>query len=47
MYEVKKNKHKTVLWLTLDKEEALSVGKKHKAKVYKGQELIEDYSRKK
>ena len=44
MYEVV---GRGIYWLTKDRAEAISVAKKNKAQVYKGEEIIKDYSEQK
>ena len=42
MYEVV---GKGIYWLTKDITEAISIAKKNKAQVYKGKEIIKDFSK--
>ena len=44
MYEVV---GRGIFWLTKDRTEAISIAKKNKAQVYKGKEIIKDYSEQK
>ena len=44
MYEVV---GRGIYWLTKDRTEAISIAKKNKAQVYKGKEIIKDYSEQK